>query len=150
MCTSESVRLSLLYTCIRPAYNMHKHTYARGAPSHHADLTPGPQSTLPHPLLFFRSPLLDLSFSLFLYVLLWCATTQMCSCAHFIFSERKAARTREENKKKKKKSRRHRERAREREGDRWFEPERGNNQKDGVEEEEVFLKRQDSFTPSPT
>lgn len=39
-------------------------------------------------------------------------------------------------------------------GDRWFEPERRNNQKDGAEEGGVggwgFLKRQDSFTPSPT
>lgn len=78
--------------------SLHVQTHTQGAPSHHAGLTPGPQPTeqptLPHPLLFFRSPLLDLSISLFIYVLLWHATTtQMCACAHFIFTERKAAKT---------------------------------------------------------
>lgn len=119
MCTSERLmlndatvdddqgraagRLARLYTCIHPPYNTHKQTYTRGAPSHRADLTPGPQPNTPskppspnHSFLSFAS---SWSFrscrSGLMYVLLQHVCPQMCACAHFIFSERKHKRWRE-------------------------------------------------------
>lgn len=92
-----------------------------------------------------------------MYVLVWCACVHVHARLYvpnlFLVKESTQDGQREGGEKRARDTEGELEMERER-GDRWFEPQRRNNQKDGVGGGRVgggsFLKRQDSFTPSPT